>query len=164
MKTTKLAESLEEFGKVYGKSDAEIYKFLNTNPDNLIVQFAKKSDIIETFPEKKFLGFVLKKSDRIDNRRYINISDVKSVYENLGKLKAQLGEYLTENTGNTVDNFLKEVKKLKRASVLKNIGSCIGALGIIAPAIMVGFRFMSNNKDFERKQRIIAELQQQQQP
>lgn len=163
MKTTKLAESLDEFGKVYGKSDAEIYKFLNTNQDNLIVKFAKQSDIIETFPEKKFLGFVIKKSDRIDNRRYINIEDIKGIYENLGKLKKQLGEYMEENSSNTVDKFLKEVKSLKRASVLKNIGACIGALGIVAPAIMVGLRFMSNNKDFERKQRIIAELQQQQQ-
>ena len=162
MKTNKLAEALEEFSKVAGKSDAEIYKFLNTNPENLVVQFAKKSDIIETMDEK-FMGFTLKKSDKIDNRRYIDIGEVKGVYENLGRLKAQLADYMAESADNTVDTFLKQVKKLKRASILKNIGSCIGALGIVAPAIMVAFRFMSKNKDFERKQKIIAELQQQQQ-
>ena len=161
MKTTKLAESLEEFSKVAGKSDAEIYKFLNTTPDNLIVKFAKKSDVIETM-DKKFLWFTVEKSDRIDNRRYIDIDAVKGIYENLGKLKTQLGDYMAESTEHSVDKFLQQVKKLKRASVLKNIGSCIAALGIVAPAIMVGYRYLSNSKDFERKQRIIAELQQQQ--
>lgn len=162
MKTKKLTESLTEFSKVADKSDAEIYKFLNTNPDNLIVQFAKKSDIIETM-DKKFFGFTIQKSNKIDNRRYIDINEVKNVYANLGKLKTQLEQYLTSGSDKTVDSFLKEVKSLKRASVLKNIGSCIGALGVVAPAIMVGLRFMSKNKDFERKQKIIAELQQQQQ-
>lgn len=163
MKGSKLSESLGKFAEVYGKSDAEIYKFINQaeNQDNLIVQFAKKSDIIETFPEKKFLGFVIKKSDKIDNRRYINIGNVKNIYENLDNLKSQLGEYLKKNAENTVDSFLGDVKTLKRNSVLKNMGACIGALGIVAPAIMVAMRFMSNNKEFERKQKILAELQQQ---
>ena len=106
---------------------------------------AKKSDIISTID---------KKSTIIDTRKYIDITEVKGVATKLEKLYNQF-----TNSGETLDVFLAGVKKLKRSSILKNIGSCIGALGIAAPAIMIALRFMDkDNKEFQTKKEIEAKL------
>lgn len=125
-------------------TDVEVYEFVNKNPDNIVVKMAKKSDIIST----------MKKSDAIDTRKYIDINEVKSTAKKLEKLHNQF-----TTSGNTLDDFLTSVKKLKRSAVLKNIGACIGALGIVVPAIMVALRFVDkNNKEFQTKKDIEARL------
>lgn len=146
-------------------SDVEIYEFINKNPDNFVVQMAKKSDIIATMDGNDTLFNKLMKklnlphveiSDKnaVDTRRFIDISDVKGVATKLQKLHNQY-----ENSGETLEVFLKGVKKLKRSAIRSNIGSCIAALGIVAPAIMVGLRFMNkDNKEFQTKKDIEAKL------
>lgn len=59
-----------------------------------------------------------------------------------------------------LDEFLKSVRSLKKASILKNIGACIGALGIIAPAIMLGLRKL--NPDYQVRKDIEKKLANQQ--
>lgn len=141
-KNKSLAKDLKNFPIKAG--DVEIYEFVNNNPENIVVKMAKKSDIIST----------MKKTDIIDTRKYIDINDVKSVAQKLEKLHNQY-----KNSGNSVDEFLTSVKKFKRSAVLKNIGACIGALGIVVPAIMVGLRFIDkNNKEFQTKKEIEAKL------
>lgn len=110
------------------KSDLAMYKFAVQSKDNLIIDMAKKSDIIE----------LLKGSDKVDTRRYINLNDLRGVAQKVEKL---LGQY--EKSGENLDDFFKAVRKLKRASVIKNIGACIGALGVVAPAIMLMMRKMN---------------------
>ena len=146
-------------------SDAEIYEFINKNPDNFIVKMAKKSDIITTMEKNDgWVNKLMKKmnlphmeivdKNAIDTRRFIDITDVKGVASKLEKLNGQF-----ETSGETIENFLKGVKKLKRASIVKNIGSCITALGIVAPAIMIALRFMDkDNKEFQTKKDIEAKL------
>ncbi len=125
-------------------TDAEIHEFINKNPDNIVVKSAKRADIIST----------VKNSRLIDTRKYIDIDEVKSTAKKLAKLDKQFTQ-----SGETLDTFLKSVKGLKRSAVLKNIGACIGALGIAVPAIMVALRFADkNNKEFQTKKDIEAKL------
>lgn len=128
-------------------TDVEIYDYINKNPENFVVKMAKKSDIIKT----------MKDSDKIDTREYIDIEELKGVKNKLEKLHNQF-----KNSGENLDEFLKKVRSLKRGSVLTNIGACIGALGILVPAIMVALRFMDkDNKEYKVKEKAMAELQKQ---
>ena len=126
--------------KAADKSDLDIYKFAVQSKDNLIIDMAKNSDVIS----------ILKGTDSVDTRRYIDLKELRGVSEKIEKL---LGQY--ENSGKDLDEFFKAVRKLKRASVIKNMGACIGALGIVAPAIMLLMRKFSPEyqvkKDLEAK-------------
>lgn len=136
------------------KSDAEIYKFAVSQKDNLVVNMAKKSDIIP----------LLGKSDVVDTRAFIDLGNNKAgEFGGLRGLAKKLEKLLNqyENSGEDIETFFKSVRKLKRASVLKNIGSCIGALGIIAPAIMLMVRKFGDNTDYQVKKDVEAKLENQ---
>lgn len=141
-----LKSHIEEFKKA-DLSDVDIYKFAVSNANktetgskNLVIEMASMSDIINFD----------KTSKKVDTRQFIDLAELRGVSNKLEKL---LGQF--ENSGETLDTFLTAVKKLKRQSVLKNIGSCIGALGIIAPAIMLLVRKLNPEyqvkKDIEEK-------------
>ena len=119
------------------KTDVQVYEFINKNPDNFVVKMAKMSDIIPTY----------KKTDKINTAKYIDLDEVRGVANKLEKLHNQFA-----SGSETLDTFLSGVKKLKRSSVLKNIGASIGVLGILAPAIMVTLRKLSNNQEFQVKE------------
>ena len=159
-KTGSIKEHLEVFKA--NKSEVELYKFaVNPKTENLVVEMAKKSDIISMLKTPKFNIPILKeiftnKTDKIDTRKYIDISDLKGVASKLEKL---FGQY--EASGEDIDDFFKHVRKLKRASVLKNMGACIGALGIIAPGIMLAMRKFGNNSEYQVKKDIEAKLDKQ---
>lgn len=152
-KNKTLKDSLKAFDSA--KTDSEIYEFIMKNPDNFVVQMAKKSDIITTFKKGKLQG-------KIDTRKYIDIEEVKNVKTKLEKLNNQytnskLHQNKTEEEA--LETFLAQVKKLKRISVIKNIGACIGALGVAAPALMVAMRYLGkDNKDFQVKKDIEKKL------
>ena len=121
--------------KAADKSDVEIYKFAVNSVNsakaegkNLITEMAAKSDIIG----------LLKDSDKVDTRKYIDLGELRGVSEKIEKL---LNQY--EKSGQTIDEFFKSVRKLKRSAVLKNMGACVGALGVLAPAIMLLMRKFS---------------------
>ncbi|HCB11584.1 MAG TPA: hypothetical protein DEO94_05555 [Cyanobacteria bacterium UBA11991] len=149
-KSGKIKDALNEF-KTADKSDADIYKFAVTNKDNLIIEMAKKSDIIS----------IDKSSKKVDTRKFIPLGDNKSdnfnglrgIYKKVEKL---LNQY--ENSGQDIDTFFKAVRKLKRSSVIKNIGSCIGALGVLTPAIMLAVRFLSKDSGYQVKKDVEAKL------
>lgn len=138
-----IKKHLEEFKKA-DVSDAGIYRFA-VKPDNknLVIDFAKKSDIIE----------LVKNSERVDTRRYIDLKNLRGVSEKLEKL---LNQY--EKSGKPADEFFKAVTKLKKGAVLKNIGACIGALGIIAPGIMLLSRRFGDNSDYQVRKDIEKKL------
>ncbi len=153
LQSGKLKEHLNAF-KQADKSDVDIYKFaVNSENKNFVVDMAKKSDIIE----------LLKDSDKVDTRRYIALGNDKSDdFSGLRgiakKLEKLLNQYETSNQD--TETFLKQVRKLKRGSVLKNIGACIGALGVLAPAIMLAVRKFGDNSDYQVKKDIEAKLEQ----
>ncbi|MCM1010346.1 MAG: hypothetical protein NC390_05675 [Fusobacterium sp.] len=156
-----LKKSIDEFANC--KTDVEVYEFINKNPDNFIVKMAKKSDIVKTKGSNENLFVKLARrtgmmgkldnADVVDTRAYIDIDEFKGVANKLEKLH---GQY--EKSGESLEKFLGGVKKLKRASVWKNMGSCIFALGVLAPAIMVATRILREDKEFKVKEKIEKEL------
>ncbi len=136
-----LKKHLEQF-KLADKSDVDIYKFaVNPKNKNIVVDFAKKSDVI---------GLIKDSDSVVDTRKYIDLGELRGVSSKLEKLLTQY-----EKSGETLDDFFKSVRSLKKGAVLKNIGACIGALGVLAPAIMLLVRQFSPEyqvkKDIEEK-------------
>ena len=130
-------------------SNVDIYKFaVKSDTKNLVIDMAKKSDIV---PLLKLSWS--KKSDKVDTRKYIDLEKLRGVQSKMEKLLTQY-----EMSGQTVDEFFKQLRKLKRSSVLKNIGACIGALGVIAPSIMLLMRKLSANSEYQVKKDIEAKL------
>ena len=135
-------------------SDAYLYKFAVNpeNNENLIVKMAKESDIIPRLNISMFK----KHPTIVDTRKYIDLDDLKGIGSKIEKLLTQY-----EKSGEDIDTFFKSVRKLKRASVLKNIGSCIGALGVLAPAVMLAVRYFGDNKAYQVKKDVEAKLDSQ---
>lgn len=142
---------------------AEIYEFVNTNPDNLIVQMAKKCDIVKT----------VKGTNSIDNRKFIDPEEVTGLKDKLTMLFNKGQEFVTKKVnakgeGYTLTQkdemkflkeYLKKVRSGNRAATLKNIGACIGFLGVLMPAIIVGWRFMDkDNKNYQVREDIEKKL------
>lgn len=143
-------KSLAEFNAA-NTSGADLYEFLHKNPDNLVVKAAKQSDIIRMY----------KKTDKIDSRKYIDLKEVKGVESKIRELYSQYKAAIEK--GDTAEKFFKGVKKLKRKSILTNIGSSILVLGIITPALMLLTR-LANGKDdteFHTKKQIRDQLIQE---
>ena len=144
--TKSIEKALNKFKQNMG-SELSIYEFIHKNPDNDIVKIAKQSDLIQ----------IHKPTGKIDTRAFIDISEIKQVYENVEKLYSQYKSALTKNE--TSETFFKSLKKLKRNSVILNIGASILALGVITPAIMLIKRMTDKSgMEFETKRRIKEEL------
>lgn len=128
-------------------SDKELYEFLHKNPDNMVVDVAKQSDIIQTYKKPKKWYQIFKKPEdtgKIDTRKFINLDDVRNTHKNMSKLYKQFNE-----SGQNIDEFFGDVRKLKRGSILKNMGSTIFSLGIVLPGIMLADRLLKpGNKEF----------------
>lgn len=143
-----LKKHLEEF-KVADSSDVDIYKFaVKPENKNIVIDFAKDSDVIQMVKTNSL--FSAKKTDKVDTRKYIDLEELRGVSNKLEKL---LNQY--EKSGESLDEFFKSVRNFKKTAVLKNMGACIGALGILAPAIMLAVRHFSPEyqvkKDIEEK-------------
>ena len=153
-----IEQSLKAFDS--SKSDLELYEFLHKNPENMVVDVAKQSDIIQTYKEpKKWYQIFTKSKDsgKIDTRKYIDLNEVRNTHKNMSKLYQQFNE-----SGQTVDEFFKGVRKLKRGSVIKNMASTVLALGIILPGIMLADRLLKpNNKEFAVEKEIKAMLEKE---
>ena len=138
-------------------SDKDLYEYLHKNPDNMVVDVAKQSDIIQTYKKpKKWYQIFTRPEDtgKIDTRKYINLDDVRNTHKNMSKLYNQFNE-----SGQTVDEFFNGVRKLKRGSILKNMGSTILALGVVLPGIMLADRLLKpNNKEFAVEKEIKEQI------
>ena len=140
-----IIKDLEQF-KLANKSNVELYEFLHKNPDNFIVKTAKMSDIIELHKE----------TGKIDTRKYIDLEEIKGINNKLEKLYGQYKEALAK--GKNTNEFFNQVKKMKRNSVLISLGSCMFALGVLTPVLMLLSRTSEDNQEFETKKRIREDL------
>lgn len=174
LKNKELPAILQAFKDL--KTDVNIYDFICNplNKDNVIVKMAKMSDIIKVTDNKtptggtfsKFMQKLFPQKDlnsAVDTRAYVDLDQVKGINEKLGKLYEQFNNFKSKAAGKSEDElltaFLKDLKKYKRISVLKNIGACIGALGVVCPAIMLALRFCSkDNREFKVKSQIEEQL------
>jgi hypothetical protein len=142
-----VTQSIKAFKAADKHTDTELYEFIHKNQDNEIIKAAKESDIIKMY----------KKTDKIDTRKFIDLDEVKNVYKNIDTLYSQYTESLKK--GVTTEQFFKQVKKLKRNSILTNIGSCIFALGVVTPAIMLAKRYAGkDDTEFHTKKEIRNQL------
>lgn len=140
-----MPKQIHEFKKA-AKSDLELYKFaVKPENKNLIIKMAKDSGIIT----------LADGSELVDTRKYIDLKELRGICDKAEKLFTQY-----KKSEQPLDEFLKSVRSLKKASILKNIGACIGALGIIAPAIMLGLRKL--NPDYQVRKDIEKKLANQQ--
>lgn len=141
-----IVKSLEEF-KSANTSSANLYEFLHKNPDNLVVKTAELSDLISKHKE----------TGKIDTRKYIDLKDIEGTKNKIEKLYNQYKEAIS--SGKTSEEFFSKVKKLKRNSIITGIGSCMFALGVLTPAVMLLNRMASeDNQEFETKKRIREQL------
>ncbi len=141
-----IGKSIEEFNAAT-TSNANLYEFLHKKPDNLIVKAAKMSDIIT----------IDKKNNKIDVRKFIDLKETKKIKDKIEKLYNQYNDSISK--GEKPEEFFNKVKKLKRMSILTNIGSCILALGVLTPGIMLLNRMTADdNKEFETKKKIREDL------
>lgn len=151
-----IVKSIEAF-KSANTSDVALYEFLHKNPENLVIKTAKMSDIIENYKEPTGLFKTGKDTGKIDTRKFINLEELKGINNNIEKLYNQYKESISK--GETSDAFFSKVRTLKRGSILTNIGSCIFALGILTPAVMLWRRYANNdNQEFETKKQIRKQL------
>lgn len=138
--------------------DAELYEYIHNNPDNAVVKAAKKSDIIENYKvrQKGILGFFKKKVDTgyIDTRKYIDMDTMRKTHHRIQKLYNQY-----KASGEDVDTFFNQVRKLKRNSIKVNMASSMFALGVLLPGMMLAKRILSNDKEFATKKRIRERLE-----
>ncbi len=142
------------------KKEANIYEFILKNPENHIIKVAKESELIKMYEKPKKWYKIFEKpeyTDKIDTRKFIDINEIKNVYKNVDKLYEQYKAAL--NKGVKSDTFFEEVKKLKRNSIRTNIGTCILALGVVTPAIMLAKRYFSkDDTEFQTKKEIREKL------
>ena len=162
-----ITKSLEEF-KNANSSKANLYEFLHKNPDNLVVKTAKMSDIIKMYKISQGLFRKPIVTDQIDTRKFIDLDlitgwvnkkgeKIDGISGEIEKLYAQYKDAIAK--GKTSEEFFTQVKKLKRGSIITGLGSCMLALGVLTPAIMLLNRIASNdNQEFETKKRIREQL------
>ena len=137
-----IKSSLDAFDKIK-KDPIELYDFLHKNPNNAIVKIAKQSDIIVSY----------KNTDKIDTRAYIDLEKIETLKKDLNKLYEQYKE--AAQKGENTEKFFKKVKKLKRCSIITNIGTSIFALGILAPGVMLIKRKFFDQDSEKKKKRDI---------
>lgn len=144
------------------KTYENMLEYIHNNPDDFVVKMAKKSDILPTLKHAT-------QADDVDYRKFIDLDEFQGVAEKLKKLAGKFEEFKNihgiiiekingENVDNTLGAFLKNVKKLKRTSIITNIGACIGALGILAPALMIAMRKFDKNQGFQVKEDLKKEM------
>ncbi len=127
--------------------------YIHNNPDDFVVKMAKMSDILPTLEKAS-------QADDIDYRKFIDYDEFQNVASKLQKLNKKFEAFkATDVEDKSLEAFLKNVKKVKRSSILINIGACIGALGVLAPALMIAMRkFGNNNESFQVKEDIRKEM------
>ena len=129
------------------KDALELYDFLHNNPENAIVKTAKQAKIITSY----------KGTDKIDTRAYIDLEEIEKLKNSLEELYKQYTD--SRKKGESTEEFFKSLKKLKRSAVITNIGSCILALGVLAPAIMlVKRKLFDRDSEFQTKREIRDKL------
>ena len=139
-------KAMKDFKNGYS-TKLELYEFLHKHPENQIVKLAKQADIIKT----------MKGTDKIDTRAFIDLKDVEGMHSQVDELYNQYKDALAK--GETSEQFFNGVKKLKRMSIIKNIGACVLALGVITPAAMVIKRLTDKDgKEFQTKKEIKEQL------
>ena len=123
----KIAEDLKKLPEKT-KTLTEKLNFIKDNPDNIIVQAAKKSKIVSTV--KNAAG-----ESVVDTSKFIDTKAVESVAANLENISKNFAQ-----SGESVNKFLAKTKGLKVASVVANVGISCLFLGYLIPKAIYKYR------------------------
>lgn len=102
--------------------------FLKNNPDNIIVEAAKKSNIIQT--AKDSAG-----NSVIDTSKYIDMKEIEQLAENLLNIDSKF-----KLSNDSINKYITKLKGLKVGSVLANIGISCFILGYVIPKVVYKYR------------------------
>ena len=169
-----IMHSVNEFPVSNNPTNAEIFRFVNENPDNLVVKMSKESGIVKTVKENQGLFKKAIDTGSVDTRKYIDPQEVIGVKDKLKALydKGQefiqkeadaMGKKVSELTDadktKLLERYFEKVKRGNGWASIKSIGACIGVLGILMPAIIVGWRFLDkDNKGYRVREDIEKQL------
>ncbi len=104
--------------------------FIVNNPDNIVIQAAKKSGIVSTVKDKAGNVFV-------DTSKFIDMNAMDDLAKNLQNIDSKF-----KGSNETVKSFLNKAKALKVGSVMANIGISCLFLGYIVPKAVYKYREM----------------------
>ena len=110
------------------KSLTEKLNFIVENPDNSLVQAAKKSKIVSTVKDKAGKSVV-------DTSKFVDMKAFDNLAQNL-----TLMEDAFKSANTPVKSFLNKAKGLKVASVMANIGISCVILGYLIPKAVYKYR------------------------
>lgn len=110
------------------KSLTEKLNFIVQNPDNIVVQAAKKSKLVSVVKDKAGNQFV-------DTSKFIDTKAIETLADNLKDIDGKF-----KSSGESVKKFLGKSKGLKVGSVMANIGISCLFLGYIIPKAIYAFR------------------------
>jgi hypothetical protein len=151
-------------------TDAEIYESLFKHENNLVVQMAKKTDIIPTENKENWLtrqlqklGLIEKNNEKaaIDTQGFVDISAIKDTKDKKGNAVAGIKGKIenlykafeeAKKSGKSSDEFFNEIIKMKKSSIVKAVGASMGILGIVIPGFILASRLLKeDNKEFRVK-------------
>lgn len=132
---SKLSEALKS-GKIasdvaqapLGKSLTDKLNFIVNNPDNILVQAAKKSKIVSTVKDSAGKSVV-------DTSKFIDMDAFKQLADDLKVMEEKF-----KLSNKPVEKFLNKAKGLKVASVMANIGISCLFLGYLIPKAVYKYR------------------------
>lgn len=110
------------------KSLTEKLNFIIHNPNNIVVQAAKKSKLVSVVKDNNGKQFV-------DTSKFIDTKAIENLAENLRDIDGKF-----KQSGENVKTFLGKSKGLKVASVIANIGISCLFLGYIIPKMVYEYR------------------------
>ncbi len=111
--------------------------FIKNNPDNILVQAAKKSKIVAT--TKDSLG-----NKVLDTSKYIDMKEIQTLSDNLHNINEK---FIGSNQ--SVNKFLNSTKGLKVGSVMANIVISCLFLGYLMPKAVYKYReWKTGTKEF----------------
>lgn len=152
---TQLLEDLKEIKNIQDKD--KLFEALCTKDNNLVVKAAKKAGIIKLYKE----------NNKVDTQQFIDLDMINGTKESPGiiqKIETLLNQYKDSEKLNkeTLDQFFEKVIKLKKGSIIKNIGTCMGVLGVVVPGIMLISRIIDkDNKEFQVKKEVHEKLKKE---
>ncbi len=126
LKDKKISSDAAMFDKM--KTLTEKLNFIKNNPDNSLVQAAKKSKIVATVKTGA-------KKGAVDTSKYIDMKEMAALSENLKNISNKYN-----SSKESITNFLNKTKALKVASVMANIGISCLFLGYLIPKAVYKYR------------------------
>lgn len=163
--------SSDELKKLEGNAEVNVLKFLKDNPDNLMVKFAKDTDIISNFMESKTLkekfkhifkpetssgesfferiktAFKSTDTGKLDTSQFIDTKELRNLSDDLSDYYSKCKKASTSDS--LIDKFVKKSKRNKIGVVMSTMALSCVVLGFVVPHFRIWLREkMQGSKEF----------------